>query len=164
MNPTLVACVVLAGITSARAARGLEPSVGGTWNGHTKSAVCQQCEIWISLELSETSTGNLRGVLMSGTSSAIDFSSGAAYVLGTRGGDSISLVATIPCDSARGPRPRLRLTYRGKVWPRGDTVSGAFIYRLSRDTVRIPMTLSRASIDSSIVDEFRKLRLGCAAA
>ncbi len=164
MNPTLTACVLLAATISACAAEGLEPPVGGIWNGHAKSAVCPQCETWISLELTETSTGNLRGVLMSGTSSAIDFSSGAAYVVGTRGGDSISLVATIPCDSVRGPKPRLRLTYRGKVWPRGDTVSGTFIYRLSRDTVRIPMTLSRASIDSSLVDEFRKLKLECAAA
>ena len=166
MNPALVTCGVLAATISAYACAtdGPQPSIAGTWNGHTKLAACSQCETWMSLELSETSTGNLKGVLMTGTSSAIDFSSGAAYVVGTRGTDSLSLVATILCDSVRGPKPRLRLTFRGKVWPRGDTVSGTFIYRVSSEAVRIPMTLSRAPTDSSIADEFRKLKVDCAAA
>ena len=163
MNPALVSSVLLAATMSACAADRRPPSVGGTWSGHVKLATCPQCETWMSLDLSETSTGNVTGVLINGTSGSIDFSSGAAYVVGTRAQDSISLVATIPCDSLwRGSR--LRLTFRGKVSSRGDTVSGEFVQRFSRDAVRIPMTLSRALIDSSIREEFTRLRTECGAA
>ncbi len=117
----------------------------------------------MSLDLSETSTGNLTGILVNGTSSAVDFSSGAARVVGTRAADSLSLVATIPCDSL-SRESRLRLTFRGKVSSRGDTVRGEFVYRLSRDVLRIPMSLSRAPLDSAILDEFKQLMTECGAA
>ncbi len=164
MRPVLdrafLPCVLLA-ILGGCAADHRDASVSGTWAGYVKD-VCPQCESWINLDLHETSAGNVTGVYGDHTSGHIDFFTSAAFIQGRRSGDSISLIATMPCDSTWRATT---LAFRGRISRGGDSLTGEFSYWYSATiSGRIPIALLRAPIDSSILTELRSLRVECNAA
>jgi hypothetical protein len=136
-------------------------AVSGAWIGHTEDTSCAQCENWFTLDLSETSAGKVRGVFGAYTVGEIDMSTTGAYVAGSRVGDSISLIATMPCDSSWGGTT---LGFHGGVSARGDSVRAELSFRFSTHSERIPLILTRGPIDSVILADMKRLKAECPAA
>ena len=136
-------------------------SVTGTWTGHVKDTACARCESWLTMDLSETAAGNVTGVFGDHSHDEVDFSTSAAYVVGSRTGDSISLIATMPCDSMWSGTT---LRFLGWLSRGGDSVSGELAFTWSTHSDRIPLVLSRGPIDSNIFAEMRNLKIECHAA
>ena len=158
----LLCCALLAAVGVGCAGE-RSVHVSGTWVGHLKDVdPCPQCESWIGLDLHETSTGNVTGVYGDHTDGRIDFTIWAGYIVGSRAGDSLSLIVTMPCDSTWRPST---LGFRGRVSPQGDSLSGELSYHVTpRISGRIPIVLNRGPVDSSILAEFRTLKVACNAA
>jgi hypothetical protein len=161
VNPLQLSPLFVAAAFSACAVGKPDAPVSGTWIAHTRVTTCPQCETWFNLDLYENSQGIVTGVVGNETHGEIDGTISAAYVVGNRVGDSITLVVTVPCDSSarRGIQG-----LRGLVSPRGDTLSGEFWSRLSTPTLRIPLIFHRGAIDSVILKEIEKLTATCDAA